>query len=90
MILSQVDAESNGDPVAKSSCGAIGLLQLMPGTVAELGVANPAVPPPRFHPVRNASVLVAASPWRPRIAPKSAAEDPAAETAEPDRTGPAG
>ena len=48
------------------------------------------VPPPRFHTVRYSGVLAAASPWRPHIAPKPPAEDPTAQTAEPDRTGPAG
>jgi hypothetical protein len=48
------------------------------------------VPPPRFHTVRYAGVLAAASPWRPRIAPKPPTEEPAAARAEPDRTGPAG
>ena len=43
-----------------------------------------------MHTVRYAGVLAAASPWRPRIAPKAPAEDPAAETAEPGWTGPAG
>jgi integrase len=40
--------------------------------------------------VRYSGVLAAASPWRPRIAPKPPAQVPTAETAEPDRTGPAG
>jgi putative transposase len=44
------------------------------------------VPPPRFHTVRYAGVLAAASPWRPRIAPKPPTQEPAAATAEPDRT----
>ena len=48
------------------------------------------VPPPRFHTVRYAGVLAAASPWRPRIAPKPSTEEPAAASAEPDRTRPAG
>jgi uncharacterized protein YbaR (Trm112 family) len=48
------------------------------------------VPPPRFHTVRYAGVLAGASPWRPRIAPKPPSEEPAAASAEPDRTGPAG
>jgi uncharacterized protein YbaR (Trm112 family) len=48
------------------------------------------VPPPRFHTVRYAGVLAAASPWRPKIAPKPPPEEPAAVSAEPDRTGPAG
>ena len=34
------------------------------------------VPPPRFHTVRYAGVLAAASPWRPRIAPKPPTEEP--------------
>jgi len=46
-IESQVDAESAGDPSAVSGCGAQGLLQLMPATAAELGVANP------FDPAEN-------------------------------------
>ena len=48
------------------------------------------VPPPRFHTVRYAGVLAAASPWRPKIAPKPPSEEPAAASAEPDRTRPAG
>ena len=46
------------------------------------------VPPPRFHTVRYAGVLAAASPWRPRIAPKPPTEEPAVATPKPDRTGP--
>jgi hypothetical protein len=48
------------------------------------------VPPPRFHTVRYAGVLAAGSPWRSRIAPEPPTEEPAAASAEPDRTGPAG
>ena len=48
------------------------------------------VPPPRLHTVRYAGVLAAASPLRPKIAPKPRTEEPAAASAEPDRTGPAG
>jgi soluble lytic murein transglycosylase-like protein len=40
-------AESAGDPSAVSSAGAEGLMQLMPGTSAACGVANP------FDPVAN-------------------------------------
>lgn len=35
-----------------------------------------AVPPPRYHTVRYAGVLAAASPWRPCIAPQPPAESP--------------
>ena len=45
------------------------------------------VPPPRLHTVRYAGVLAAASPWRPRVAPKPPTEEPAAAIAEPDRGG---
>ena len=48
------------------------------------------VPPPRFHTVRYAGVLAAASPWRPRIAPKPPTQEPAAATGEPHRARPAG
>ena len=48
------------------------------------------VPPPRLHTVRYAGVLAAASPLRPKTAPKPPPEEPAAASAEPDRTGPAG
>jgi hypothetical protein len=46
------------------------------------------VPAPRFHTVRYAGVLAARA-WRPKIAPKPPTEEPAAASAEPDRTGPA-
>jgi hypothetical protein len=46
------------------------------------------VPPPRFHTVRYAGVLAAASPWRPRLAPKPPTQEPAAASAKPDRTEP--
>lgn len=46
-IEAQIRQESGGDPKAKSAHGAMGLLQLMPGTAAEMGVADP------FNPREN-------------------------------------
>lgn len=40
-IESQVHCESGGNPAAESPAGALGLLQLMPGTADEMGCANP-------------------------------------------------
>lgn len=44
LVLAVVMEESGGDPAARSRAGARGLMQLMPGTAADLGVANPADP----------------------------------------------
>ena len=41
IIKCQVNQESGFDPKAVSSCGARGLLQLMPATAADLGIHNP-------------------------------------------------
>ncbi len=46
-IVAQCQIESAGDPRAVSPVGAIGLLQLMPATASEVGVANP------FDPAEN-------------------------------------
>lgn len=45
--LAVIQAESAGDPLARSRAGAGGLMQLMPGTAAGLGVQN------RFNPEQN-------------------------------------
>ncbi len=47
LVKSIIRAESNGDPSAVSSKGAMGLMQLMPQTAKEYGVSNP------FDPVAN-------------------------------------
>lgn len=44
LLASVVRAESNGDPKAVSRAGAQGLMQLMPGTAAVLGVQNSFAP----------------------------------------------
>ena len=41
LVRAVVQVESGFDPTARSSAGAIGLMQLMPDTAAELGVADP-------------------------------------------------
>ncbi len=40
VIWSIIRAESGGDPRARSAAGAVGLMQLMPATAAELGVTD--------------------------------------------------
>jgi soluble lytic murein transglycosylase-like protein len=41
LVMAVIQTESHGDPAAISRAGAQGLMQLMPATSAEYGVANP-------------------------------------------------
>jgi soluble lytic murein transglycosylase-like protein len=41
LISAVIDAESHGDPTAVSRAGAQGIMQLMPATSLQYGVANP-------------------------------------------------
>jgi len=47
LLEKQIMVESGGDPRARSPVGALGLMQLMPGTARGLGVGNP------MNPVEN-------------------------------------
>ncbi len=44
MLTAQVFQESRFDPHARSWAGAVGLMQIMPGTAAEMGIDNPGDP----------------------------------------------
>ena len=41
LVYAVIDTESHGDPAAISRAGAIGIMQLMPGTSSDYGVGNP-------------------------------------------------
>ena len=47
LLFAVMERESAFQPCAVSSKGAVGLMQLMPATAAEMGVKNP------FHPIEN-------------------------------------
>jgi soluble lytic murein transglycosylase-like protein len=47
LVRAVIQEESGGDPAAVSPAGAMGLMQLMPGTAAAYGVVDP------FNPVEN-------------------------------------
>jgi soluble lytic murein transglycosylase-like protein len=49
LVRAVVMAESSGDPSAISVAGAQGLMQLMPGTSASCGIANPFDPTENVH-----------------------------------------
>jgi len=49
LLLAVVMEESGGDPAARSPQGAVGLMQLMPGTAAEVGVSDATSPSQNLH-----------------------------------------
>lgn len=53
LVRAVISQESGGDPSAISTAGAMGLMQLMPGTASAYGVTNP------FNPDQNVAAGVA-------------------------------
>lgn len=49
LVAAVAQTESGFDPHATSSTGAVGLMQLMPGTARELGIADPYDPRENVH-----------------------------------------
>ena len=49
LIAAQIYQESRFDPAAVSSAGARGLMQIMPATASDLGLANPELPEASIH-----------------------------------------
>ena len=41
LVYAVIDTESHGDPAAISRAGAVGIMQLMPGTSSDYGVGDP-------------------------------------------------
>lgn len=74
LVFRQMMAESAGNPKARSSSGALGLLQLMPGTARDLGVENPLDPDENL---RGGTEYLSGILWdlKRRFGPASAAED---------------
>lgn len=74
LVKAQVMAESSGNPKARSGVGAMGLLQLMPGTARDLAVDDPTNPDDNL---RGGTEYLAGIFWdlKRRFGPDGASED---------------